>query len=90
MLDMILKSIIKYLDLSRGDIFTVWFVNYHFWWMRFSNIMGRKKTIRKEYWLEWIIIVSLDPCTKECELEVQMIIHLNLSQSIFRCFYWHK
>jgi len=27
------------------------------WWISFSNIRGRKKTIWKEYWLEWIIII---------------------------------
>jgi len=57
MLDMILKSIMKYLDLSRGDIFTVWFVNCHFLWMRFSNIRGERKQLEKGYRLEWIIIV---------------------------------
>jgi len=28
-----------------------------FWWINFSNIRGRKKTIEKIYWLEWIFII---------------------------------
>jgi len=45
--------------------------------MSFSNIRKSKKTIGKGFigWNE-LSLSYLDPHTKECELEVQKIIHL--------------
>ena len=63
-------SIIKYLEPSIGD-------KLSFWWIKFSNIRGRYKELKKLEnkisWNELSILVS-DPRSSQCELEVKKII----------------
>nr|AQY61295.1 Pol [Coffea arabica] len=68
-------SIIKYMEPLTGDLFTARFADCHFDESHFSTLGGDKNQPKKE--ITWKISLNfLDSRTKECELEVQRIIHL--------------
>ncbi|CAA0831790.1 Unknown protein, partial [Striga hermonthica] len=69
-------SIIKYLELKTGDVFTARFDDCHFNEELFPPLGGNEKSIEKN--IEWRTssLSYLDPPTKQREQEVQKIIHL--------------
>jgi len=70
-------SIIKYLEPSMGDLFTARFADCHFVESTFPTLGGDEKQLKNNNitWNE-LSLSHLDPRTKQCELEVQRIIHL--------------
>jgi len=69
-------SIIKYLEPSTSDLFTVRFVDSHFDESDFPTLGGERKKLEKDIgWIE-LSLSHLDSRIEECELEVQRIIHL--------------
>jgi len=69
-------SIIKYLEPSTGDLFTARFANSHFDESVFPMLGGERKKLERDIGGNELLLSHLDPRTKECELEVQRIIHL--------------
>ena len=69
-------SIIKYLEPSTGDLFTARFADCHFDESIFPMLKGENKQLKKDINWNEISLSHLDPHTKECELEVEKIIHL--------------
>ncbi|KAJ9547136.1 hypothetical protein OSB04_019679 [Centaurea solstitialis] len=71
-------SIIKYLEPLTGDLFTARFADCHFDESEFPALEGGTKQLDNESKISWseLSLSHLDPRTKECELEVQKIIHL--------------
>ena len=69
-------SIIKYLEPLTGDLFTARFVDYHFDESISLTLRGENKQLEKDISWNALSLSSFDPCTKQCELEVQNIIHL--------------
>ncbi|KAJ9536411.1 hypothetical protein OSB04_un000403 [Centaurea solstitialis] len=71
-------SIIKYLEPLTGDLFTARFADYHFDESEFPALGGGTKQLDNQSKISWseLSLSHLDPRTKECELEVQRIIHL--------------
>ncbi|PIN26225.1 hypothetical protein CDL12_01027 [Handroanthus impetiginosus] len=69
-------SIIKYLEPMTGDLFKARFADCHFDESVFPTLGGEYKQLEKE--IDWnaFSLSHLDPRTKQCELEVQKIIHL--------------
>ncbi|GKC87238.1 copia protein [Tanacetum coccineum] len=70
------SSIIKYLEPSTGDLFTARFADCHFDESMFPTLGGEIRQLEKEISWKELSLCSFDPRTKECELEVQKIIHL--------------
>ena len=70
-------SIIKYLEPLTGDLFTDRFADYHFNESEFPALGGTKQ-LENQSKISWseLSLSHLDPRTKQCELEVQKIIHL--------------
>ena len=67
------------------DIFIVCFANCHFNESFFPSLGGEKSIPKEQREISWktSIISHLDPCTNQCELEVQRIIHLqNLANQL--------
>jgi hypothetical protein len=79
-------SIIKYLELGTGDLFTARYADSIFDEEHFSALGGGLYLNNKECReIEWSAssIQSLDPRTRETKLEVQRIIHLqNLANNM--------
>ena len=74
-------SIIKYLEPSTGDLFTVRFANCHFDEKLYPTLGGETKQLVIN-WNE-LSLSHYDPRTKQCEQEVQKIIHLqNLASQL--------
>ena len=69
-------SIIKYLEPSTGDLFTARFADSHFDESIFPTLGGERKKLEKDIGWNELSLSHLDPRTKECELEVHRIIHL--------------
>ncbi|KAJ9548209.1 hypothetical protein OSB04_020752 [Centaurea solstitialis] len=71
-------SIIKYLEPLTGDLFTARFADCHFDESEFPTLGGGTKQLDNQSKISWseLSLSHLDPRTKECELEVQKIIHL--------------
>ncbi|XP_056698558.1 uncharacterized protein [Spinacia oleracea] len=69
-------SIIKYLEPSTGDLFKARFADCHFDESVFPTLGGENKQLEKEIGWNELSLSHLDPRTKQCELEVQKIIHL--------------
>jgi len=67
--------IIKYLKLPTWDLFTVWLFDCHFYEYVFPTLGGERKQLEKFIGWNELSLSLLDPRTKECELEVQRIIH---------------
>jgi hypothetical protein len=74
-----LLSIIKYLELLMGDLFTAQFVDCIFNEDHFSTLGGDNKFIDDGREIVWgdKIILSFDPRTRETDLQVQKIIELH-------------
>ena len=81
------QSIIKFWSIKRRHIYSL-ICQLTFLMNKFFQLKGRKKTIGKDIGWNELSLSRLDPRVKECELKVQMIIHLQINQSIIRCFYW--
>ncbi|KAL0544404.1 hypothetical protein IC582_019519 [Cucumis melo] len=69
-------SIIRYRELLTGDVFTARFADCHFNETNFSTLGGGIKKLENEITWNVSLLSHLDPRTKQCELEVQKIIHL--------------
>ncbi|KAK2376223.1 putative mitochondrial protein [Trifolium repens] len=69
-------SIIKYLEPTNGDLFTARFADCHFDESNFPTLGGENKQLEKEISWNELSLSHFDPRTKQCELEVQKIIHL--------------
>ena len=69
-------SIIKYLEPSTGDLFTARFADCHFDESLFPTLKGENEQLEKGISWNELSKTYLDPWTKQCELEVQKIIHL--------------
>ncbi|KZV21423.1 serine/threonine-protein kinase fray2 [Dorcoceras hygrometricum] len=69
-------SIIRYLEPQTGDVFTARFADCHFDENTFPMLGGEKKHIEKE--ITWYVpsLLYLDPRNKQCDEEVQQIVHL--------------
>ena len=78
-------SIIKYLEPMIGDVFRARFADCHFNETVFPQLGGEKSIPEGRHEITWnaSTLSHLDQCTNQCELEVQMIIHLqNLSNQL--------
>ena len=76
-------SIIKYLETSTGDLFTARFADCHFDESDFPTLKKENKQLEKVISWNQLSLSHLDPRTKECELAVQKIIHLqNLANQL--------
>ncbi|GKE07279.1 hypothetical protein Tco_1399297 [Tanacetum coccineum] len=70
------SSIIRYIEPLTGDLFTTRFADCHFDEAVFPELGGVKKNQEKDVtWCEPSLLY-LDPRTKQCETEVQKIVHL--------------
>ena len=69
-------SIIKYVEPSTRDLFTARFADCHFNESVFPTLGGENKQLVKEISWNELSLSYLDPRTKQCESEVQKIIHL--------------
>lgn len=80
-------SIIKWLEPSTGDLFTARFADCHFDESFFPTLGGENKQLGKEISWNELSLAHFDPRTKQCELEVQKIIHLqNLANQMPEAF----
>jgi len=69
-------QIIKYLEPSIANLFTARFAGSHFDESVFPMLGGERKKLEKDISWNELSLSHLDPRTKECELEVRWIIHL--------------
>ena len=69
-------SIIKYLEPMTGDLFTARFADCHFDESIFPTLGGENNQLGKDISWNELSLSHFDPRTKECELNVQKIIHL--------------
>ena len=69
-------SIIKYLEPMTGDLFTARFADCHFDESIFPTLGGKNNQLGKDISWNELSLSHFDPRTKECELNVQKIIHL--------------
>ncbi|KAG7584130.1 Reverse transcriptase RNA-dependent DNA polymerase [Arabidopsis suecica] len=69
-------SIIRYLEPQTGDVFTARFADCHFDEKVFPVLGGENKQVGKE--IKWYVpsLLHLDPPTKQSEIEVRRIVHL--------------
>ncbi|XP_058733845.1 uncharacterized protein LOC131605515 [Vicia villosa] len=80
-------SIIKYLEPTTGDLFTARFADCHFDESNFPTLGGENKKLEKDISWNEVSLSHLDPRTKQYELEVQKIIHLqNLANQLPNAF----
>ena len=70
------SSIIKYLEPTTGDLFTARFSDCHFDESIFPTLGGENNQLEKDISWNELSLSHFDSCTKECELNVQKIIHL--------------
>ena len=78
-------SIIKYLEPMTGDVFRARFPDCHFNETVFPQLEGEKSIPEGRHEITWnaSTLSHLDQRTNKCELEVQMIIHLqNLANQL--------
>ena len=78
-------SIIRYLEPLTRNVFTARFANCHFNESVFPLLRGEKSIPKEQREISWktSTMSHLDPRTNQCELEVQMIIHLqNLANQL--------
>ena len=71
-------SIIRYLEPLTDDVFKTRFEDCHFNETIFPLLGGEKSLPEARREITWNVLTlsHLDPCTNQCELEVQRIIHL--------------
>ncbi|RYE23962.1 MAG: hypothetical protein EOP45_06335 [Sphingobacteriaceae bacterium] len=69
-------SIVRYLEPQTGDVFTARFADCHFDEENFPVLGGERKQLERE--ITWFVptLLHLDPYTKDCEGEVERIVHL--------------
>ena len=72
------SSSIKYLEPLIGNVFRARFVDCHFNETIFPPLGGEKLIPEERREITWnaSTLSHFDPCTNQCELEVQRIIHL--------------
>ena len=72
------QSIIKYLEPLTGDVFKARFADCHFDKVNFPTLRGDKlpKEERREIIWNASSMSHFDPCTTQCDKEVQKITHL--------------
>jgi hypothetical protein len=72
------SSIIRYLEPLIGDIFKACFEDCHFDESIFPSLGKEKLLPEARQKITWnnSTLSHFDPCTNQCELEVQRIIHL--------------
>jgi len=68
--------IIKHLEPTTGDLFTTRFAYCHFDESNFPVLGGEKMQLKKDFSWNEFSLSHLNPRIKQCELEVQKIIHL--------------
>ncbi|CAI8611301.1 unnamed protein product [Vicia faba] len=71
-------STIKYLEPTIRDLFTTRFDDCHFDESNFPALGGENKKLEKETGWNELSLSHIDPGTKQCELEVQKIIQLQI------------
>ena len=73
------SAIIRYLEPLTGDVFRARFTNSHFNETVFPPLGGKKSIQEERQEITWnaSTLSHFDPRTNQCELEVQMIIHLH-------------
>ena len=79
------SSIIKYLEPMTGNVFRARFADCHFNETVFPQLGGKKSIPEGQHEITWnaSTLSHLDQRTNQCELEVQMIIHLqNLANQL--------
>lgn len=71
-------SIIRYLEPQTGDVFRARFADCQFDESNFPSLGGEKPKLEERREISWNTpsLAHFDPRTKQCELEVQRIIHL--------------
>ena len=69
-------SIIRYLEPLTGDVFTTCFADCQFNEVVFPTLGGEKKEGERDISWNEPSLLHLDPRTKQCESEVQKIVHL--------------
>ena len=69
-------SIIRYLEPLIGDVFTARFADYQFNEVVFPTLGEKEKEKKSDISWNEPSLLHLDPYTKQCELEVQKIMHL--------------
>ena len=69
-------SIIKYLEPMTGDLFTARFADCHFDESVFPTLGGENNKLDKEISWNELALSHYDPRTRQCELEIQKLIHL--------------
>ena len=82
-------SIIRYLELSIGDVFIARFSNCHFKENLFPPLGGEKLVLEERREITWnaSVMSHFDPRANQIELEVQRIIHLqNLANQLLDGF----
>ena len=78
-------SIIRYLEPLTCNVFTACFTDCHFNESVFPSLGEEKSILEEQREISWktFTMSYLDPCTNQCELEVQRIIHLrNLANQL--------
>ena len=65
-----------YLEPLTRDSFTAWFADCYFDESVFPTLWGENKPLVKDISWNELSLSYLDPRTKQCELEIQKIIHL--------------
>ena len=79
--------IIKYLEPLTGDLFMARFADYHFDESIFPTLGGENKQLENDIFWNALSLSSFDPSTKQCELDVQKIIHLqNIANQLLDAF----
>jgi len=80
-------SIIKYLEPQTGDLFTARFADCQFDENNFPALGGEKKQLEQQITWHAHLLNQFDPRTKQCELEVQRIVHLqNIANQLPNAF----
>ena len=69
-------SIIRYLKPLTEDVFTTRLADCHFNETTFPTLGGGMKKLENKIIWNVSLLSHLDPHTKQCELEVQKLIHL--------------
>ncbi|KAL6313570.1 hypothetical protein AAG906_006937 [Vitis piasezkii] len=78
-------SIIRYLEPLTDDVFIARFADCHFNESVFLSLGGEKSILEEQREISWKVstMTHLDPRKNQCELKVQMIIHLqNLANQL--------
>ena len=69
-------SIIRYREPLTGDVFIARFVDFHFNETTFPTLRGGTKKLENKITWNISLLSYLNPRTRQCELEVKKIVHL--------------